>query len=379
MRKTAAGVMLLIGLSALAPLSAQGVNPYPSGNPTESAPLTASQLQALVAPIALYPDPLLAQVLTAATFPDQVAIADHWMQQNQNTHRAGSALRQAVDQQPWNASVKALSEFPSVLHTMATNLAWTSSIGEAFHGQRTAVMNGIQTLRARAKAAGNLTSNAHIKVAQESPQVILIQATNPQRVDVPHYDPALIFGARYVTPGYAPAEAGATTAMSFGAGVAVGTVAHGGCCPWGYSSWNVDWHGTAVLHQGAVYFGNPAWHGGYYLGCYHRSYGYGNAYSRDFTDFARSAASKTVGGEAGIDDRFSFSDLWAQTDGGASSAFSGFGGHRDADGGFAGPAGAGWASRAHSSRGWGSMRASGFAGGRFGGFGDSGGGHWDHH
>src|SRR5215468_7273732 len=155
MKKTAAGIStLLVTLCALPLLYAQGVNPYPSGNPTESAPQTVSQLQALVAPIALYPDSLVAQVLTASTFPDQVAIADYWMQENKSL--TGSALMQSVDQQSWNASVKALTEFPSVLHNMATNLSWTSSLGEAYHNQQTEVMSAIQTLRAQAQAAGNL-------------------------------------------------------------------------------------------------------------------------------------------------------------------------------------------------------------------------------
>ena len=96
--------------------------------------MTAAELQGLVAPIALYPDALVAQILSAATYPDQVAIADNWLQQNKTL--TGSALMQAVNGQTWDPSVKALTQFPTVLDKMAQSLAWTSSLGEAYHNQR---------------------------------------------------------------------------------------------------------------------------------------------------------------------------------------------------------------------------------------------------
>jgi len=376
MKKTAAGITtLLVMLCALPLLYAQGVNPYPSGNPTESAPQTASQLQGLVAPIALYPDSLVAQVLTASTFPDQVAIADYWMQEN--TSLTGSALMQAVDKQSWNAAVKGLTQFPSVLHNMATNLSWTSSLGEAYHNQQTEVMSAIQKLRAQAQSAGNLNSSSQIKVVQQSPDVIVIQPANPQIVYVPQYNPAVIYGVPYVTPGYTPGEMAAASVMSFGVGVAVGSMMHGGCCAWGYSSWNCGWHGTAVVYHGGAYYGNPAWHGGYYNSAYHPSYGYGNAYSHNYTDYDHTNVNRNVSGNTvnfNQADHSSFSNSWSQHSNGGSGAFSGYGGHSDAGGGSGGDDG--WASRADSSRGWGSMRSSGYGGGRFGGFGGSGGGRW---
>src|SRR5580692_8787296 len=136
-----------------------------TGAPTEGAPQSASELQSLVAPIALYPDALVAQILTAATFPDQVAIAEYWM--TQNTSLTGSALMQAVNTQTWDPSVKALTQFPSVLTNLAHNLTWTSSLGEAYHDQQAEVMTAIQTLRAQAKAAGNLKSSSQITVVQQ--------------------------------------------------------------------------------------------------------------------------------------------------------------------------------------------------------------------
>ena len=338
--------------------------PAASGNPTEPAAQTASQLQALVAPIALYPDSLVAQILTASTFPDQVAIANYWLQQNKNL--TGKALMQAVDKQTWDPSVKALTEFASVLDNMAKNLTWTSSLGEAYHDQQAEVMTAIQTLRSQAKAKGNLKSSPQVTVVQQSPQVIVIQPANPQIVYVPQYNPAVIYGTPYVTPGYSAGDVAAAGIIGFGAGIAVGAMMHGGCCSWGYSSWNCGWHGTAVVYHGGVYHGNPAWHGGYYNGGYHNSSYNRNTYNRNVsgnTVNINRNSSRNVNS-----DRSSSSNSWAQRSDGHSGAFSGMSGHT---GGF-GHSG-GWSSRAESNRGWGSMHSSGFSGGRFGG-GRSGGG-----
>jgi len=358
-----------------------------SGSPTGSAPQTASELQALVAPIALYPDSLVAQILTASTFPDEVAIANYWIGQNKSL--TGSALMQAVDKQSWDPSVKALTEFPSVLENMANNLTWTSSLGEAYHNQQADVMTAIQTLRAEAKAKGNLKTTSQIKVVQQSPQVIVIQPANPQIVYVPQYNPAVIYGTPYVVPGYvAPTytagDVAAAGIIGFGAGIAVGAMMSGGCCSWGYSSWNCGWHGTAVVYHGGGYYGNSAWHGGYYNGGYHNSYGYNNSYNHSNygtynrnsgNTYNRNVSGNTVNVNRQSAQNFgsdhSGSSSWSNHSswGGGSNAFSGMSGH---SGGFGGSDG--WSSRAESSRGWGSMRSSGFGGGRFGGGGFGGGG-----
>jgi Protein of unknown function (DUF3300) len=351
-----------------------------SGNPTDSAPQSAAELQALVAPIALYPDALVAQILTAATFPDQIAIANYWMQQNKSL--TGSALMQAVDKQSWDASVKALTEFPSVLDNLAKNLTWTSSLGEAYHDQQSEVMTAIQTLRAQAKTAGNLKSTSQVTVVQQSPQVIVIQPTNPQIVYVPQYNPAVIYGAPYVTPGYSAGDVAAAGIIGFGAGIAVGALMSGGCCGWGYSSWNCGWHGTAVVYHGGAYYGNSAWHGGYYGGGYHSGYGYNNAYNHSNSynnyhgggnTYNKNTVNVNRQSAQNFDaNRSSSSNSWAQhanSSSARSDAFSGMSGH---SGGFGD--GGGWSSRAESSRGWGSMRSSGFSGGRFGGGGGFGGG-----
>lgn len=268
-------------LVSAAPFETGGWQSTPTGTngySGQGAPLSADELQQLVAPIALYPDALVAQVLGATTFPDQIAYANNWLQQNKNL--SGSVLMQAVDAQPWDPSVKALTQFPSVLGNLAQNLSWTSALGEAYHTQTADVMAAVQVLRAKALAAGNLKSSSQIVVSQQSPQVIVIQPANPQVVYVPVYNPAVVYGYPYVTPGYSTAAVVATGAVAFGVGVAVGAMMSGGCCAWGYSSWNCGWHGTtAVVYHGGAYYGNNAWHGGYY-GSSASAYGaYGSAHA----------------------------------------------------------------------------------------------------
>src|SRR5580692_1750505 len=242
--------------------------------PTEPAPQTAAELDALVAPIALYPDSLVAQILGAATFPDQVAIADYWVQQNKNL--TGSALGAAVDKQTWDASVKALIQFPDVLDDLAKNLAWTSSLGQAFHDQQADVMTAVQVMRMKAQAAGTLKSTPQIQVTQPTPQTIVIQPANPQVVYVPQYNPAIVYGAPYVVPFYTPRYAFAAATLSFGIGIGIGIGVGGGGCfgcgyPWGWGGWHPYWGGGwggggggTIIYNHNTYISNRSWHGGYY-------------------------------------------------------------------------------------------------------------------
>jgi len=212
---------------------------------------TAAQLDSLVAPIALYPDALVAQVLAAATLPDQVAYAEDWLQQNSNLN--GSALTQAVSQQSWDPSVKALTQFPSVLNDLAKNLSWTSSLGQAYVNQQSDVMAAVQTMRAQAQTAGTLQSSSQITVVQQSPSTIVIKPANPDVVYVPQYNPTVVYGAPYVVPAYTPPVAVATAGVSFAAGVAVGAAIGGGGFAgggyvgggfgWGFGAWGVNWGG----------------------------------------------------------------------------------------------------------------------------------------
>jgi len=226
-----------------------------SSSATSTAPAvalqTADQLDALVAPIALYPDALVAQVLAAATLPDQVAYAEDWLQQNSNL--TGSALTDAVNQQSWDPSVKALTQFPSVLSDLAKNLSWTSSLGQAYVNQQSDVMTAVQVMRAKAQAAGTLQSSSQITVVQQSPSTIVIKPANPSVVYVPQYNPTVVYGAPYVVPAYTPPVAVVSAGLSFGAGVAVGAVLGGGGFVgggfvgggfgWGFGAWGLNWGG----------------------------------------------------------------------------------------------------------------------------------------
>jgi len=239
-------------------------NASASGNQDEYAPLIPEELDSLVAPIALYPDALVAQVLGAATFPDQVTDANSWLKQN--SRLTGEPLMRAVDKESWDPAVKALTQFPSVLDDLAKNLAWTSALGEAAATQQPDVMAAVQRMRAKAYAAGNLKSGPQIKVVQESPQTIIIQPSNPQVVYVPAYNPTVVYGAPIVVPGYSSADMAAAAIISFGVGIAVGAMVRGSCCGWGWWGWGTNWRGNTIIYNRNVYIGNSYWRGGYYGG-----------------------------------------------------------------------------------------------------------------
>jgi hypothetical protein len=235
------------------------------------APQTPDQLDALVAPIALYPDALVAQVLAASTNPDQVAYADDWLHQNSNL--TGAALAQAVDQQSWDPSVKALTQFPSVMDTLAKNLSWTSSLGQAYENQQADVMAAVQAMRAKAQTAGTLQSTSQITVTTPAPGTIVIQPANPEVVYVPQYNPTVVYGAPFVVPYYTPPFVVATAGLSFGTGVALGAFiggggfVAGGGWGWGFHSWGLHWGGggggggTTVIYNHNTYISrNTTYH-----------------------------------------------------------------------------------------------------------------------
>ncbi len=306
MIRTFAKQLLSVGLSFLLVLTtleweAGAQQPAATDSTEGAAPLSANDLQQLVAPIALYPDALVAQVLGAATFPDQIQAADGWLQQNQQLK--GNDLMKAVDKESWDPSVKALTQFPSVMDNLAKNLSWTSALGEAYHNQAADVMAAVQVLRAQAKAAGNLKSGSQITVVQESPQVIVIAPANPQVVYVPQYNPTVVYGTPYQPPGYSTGDMVAASVLAFGVGIAVGAAINNSCCGWGYSSWNCNWHSTTVVYRGGSYYGNAAWHGGYY-GSSATRYGpngvaqAGRGYNPSTGTYARGATASTAYGSA---------------------------------------------------------------------------------
>ena len=354
-----------------------------SGYTGQGAPLSTQELNSLVAPIALYPDALVAQILSAATYPDQVAAAEYWMQENKNL--TGSALMQDVNKQSWDPSVKALTQFPSVVSNMAQNISWTLQLGDAYHNQAQEVMAAIQTLRKQAQAAGNLKSTPQQTVTtqtQGNTKVIVIQPANPQIVYVPQYNPTVVYGTPYTTPGYSTGAVVATGRLSFGAGIAVGAMMSGGCCGWGYSSWNCNWYRGGAYYGGHPYYGNAVWHGGYYGG--YNNYGY-HSYNNGYKRYGTNNYNRNVSGNTVNVNRSDTSgaDSWdksgwanskaargwgSQDTGSRATAFSGYGDRSGST--FASN---GWGDRSASSRGWASRGGGGgWGGGRFGGFGGGG-------
>ena len=158
------------------------------------------ELDQMLAPIALYPDSLLAQILVAATYPLQVVQADRWIKQNKNLK--GDQLNDALDNMNWDLSVKALAPFPQVLSMMSEKLDWTQKLGDAFLAQQADVMDTIQKLRARAKAQGNLQTTKEQQVTVQE-QTIVIEPASPTVVYVPAYNPAVIYGPWWY-PAYPP-------------------------------------------------------------------------------------------------------------------------------------------------------------------------------
>jgi Protein of unknown function (DUF3300) len=173
-------VSLALSLMVLAP-------PLLAQDDTGYEPFSPDQLDNLLAPIALYPDPLLAQVLVAATFPDQVDRAARFVRDDANADD--------VDGQPWDVSVKAVAHYPQVLEMMADKLDWASALGQAYVNQSTDVMTSVQRLRAQARAAGNLTTTPEMQVVDSGGEIELWPA-QPQYLFVPAYDPAVVFFSR---------------------------------------------------------------------------------------------------------------------------------------------------------------------------------------
>ena len=180
-------IVALISLYSLTAIS----QPIPARS---ASPLTAEQVDQLVAPIALYPDPLVAQILMAATYPLEVVEADHWLQIPANAALKRDALTAALQQQPWDPSIKSLVAFPRLLHMMDANLQWTEQLGDAFLAQQADVMDAVQRLRKRAQAAGALASTPQQTVSTED-QEIMIETASSDIVYVPTYNPWCVYGA----------------------------------------------------------------------------------------------------------------------------------------------------------------------------------------
>ncbi len=248
---------LLAYQDAQAPAQTPAQDAQASAQTAQAPPYTQQtpeQLQQLVAPIALYPDSLVAQILAGATFPEQVVEADRWVQAHPDLQ--GDALGKAVDQQPWDPSVKALAAFPSVLGNMDKNLSWTSSLGDAYYNQQQDVMDAVQVMRKRAEDAGNLKSTPQQTVTTEGPSII-VQPANPSVVYVPAYDPWLVYGGPIVAwPGWYPYPGiwFGGPYLNFGIGFGIGWFGGFG---WGWGHWGFDWHNHyAMFNRGRYYSGS---------------------------------------------------------------------------------------------------------------------------
>ena len=218
----------------------QQAAPPPVDQGPAYAQQTPEQLQRLVAPIALYPDSLVAQILAASTFPEQVVEADRWAQAHPDLK--GDELGKAVDQQPWDPSVKALCAFPSVLGNMDKNISWTSSLGDAYYNQQQDVIDAIQVMRKKAQQSGNLKSTPQQTVTDDDYGDIEIAPAYPDVVYVPAYDPWLVYGYPIEPWPYWYPYPGIWFGgpyLSFGISFGIGWFGGFG---WGWGHWGWDWH-----------------------------------------------------------------------------------------------------------------------------------------
>ena len=252
-RSTLSIVCALLVLQFGVPVFAQGPPPSPEQAGPPAPALSPDQLANLVAPIALYPDSLLSQVLVAATYPLEVVEAGQWLQQNRNLR--GAQLVEAARQQNWDASIQALVVFPDVIGRLSSNIHWTTDLGNAFLAQQADVMDAVQDLRARARAAGKLDSSPQETVTtqtQGGQTVVEIQPANPQIVYVPTYNPEYIWGPPvygYYPPLYYPQI---SFGFGFGPGIFVDAFFRGigaffGSLGWGGWGWGPSWFGHSLF------------------------------------------------------------------------------------------------------------------------------------
>src|SRR4051794_22944336 len=223
----------------------QSPAPASSSSVAQKEKIPPEQLDSLVAPIALYPDPLLAQVLAASTYPLEIILLQRWLDKNKSLK--DKALLDAVSKESWDASVKALAALPDVVKRLGDEVQWTTDLGNAFLAQQGDVMDAVQRMRKKAQEKGTLKSTEQQKVETkvvETKNVIVIEQSNPQVVYVPSYDPVVVYGPAYYPypPIYYPPYGyyAATAAVSFGVGVMMGAFWSGG---WG---WGCGWGGNNV-------------------------------------------------------------------------------------------------------------------------------------
>ncbi len=368
----------------VAPAADQGA---PTGEPPPPAPpLNPQQLQDLVAPVALYPDTLLSQILVASTYPIEVVEAQQWLQQHRNL--TGQALLDAARQQNWDPSVQALVAFPDVLAKMNQDIRWTTDLGNAFLAQQADVMNAVQQMRAKAEANGKLKSTPQENVTdqtQNGQTAIDIEPAQPGVVYVPDYNPEWVWGPPVY--GYYPPllYPGLDVGFSFFPGIDLGLYFGGGWGLWGGFGWGwgPDWFGGRILLNDHFFhrFG---------FSDYHRGLGgvwAHNPVHRRGVPYANREVAGRFGGTAGVrgGEAFRGNQAFRGNDGfrgnegvrgaergGFAAPERGFSGGHSAFGGIQG----GGVTRMQSDHGFSSMgRSGGFGGGGFRGGGGGGGFH----
>lgn len=258
------------GVIAIASAVALLVTVHSVAYAQQDQPLAADQLDSLVAPVALYPDPLLAQTLAASTYPLEVIQLQQWMANN--SYLRDQALADAVEKQPWDPSVQAMATFPDVVKLLSDNIAWMTDLGNAFLAQQGDVMDAVQRMRARAQSNGNLNTTpeqtVQMQTVEGGEQAILIEPANPEMLYVPAYDPTVVYGSSayaYPTLYYAsPAYYRAGGALAFGAGVAL-SAAWGGNwgygCKWANGDININYNNKYVSNSNKnrnINYGNRA-------------------------------------------------------------------------------------------------------------------------
>src|SRR5437879_122294 len=241
-------ILLVVVLTlVIAPGDTMPTVPFPPSAPSQSgdqvSKIPPDQLDSLVAPIALYPDPLLAQTLAASTYPLEIIQLQQWLLKNPGLK--DKALADAVAKQPWDPSIQAMAALPDVVKRLADDIQWTTDLGNAFLAQQSDVMDAVQRMRKKAQDTGNLKSTEQQKVETkviESKSVIVVEQADPQVVYVPSYDPVVVYGPPvypYPPIYYPPAGYyAAGLAISFGVGMMMGAFWSGG---WG---WNSGWGGN---------------------------------------------------------------------------------------------------------------------------------------
>jgi hypothetical protein len=252
-------------------LLAQGTPPAAAAQPEgKETKLPPEQLDALVAPIALYPDELLGQVLVASTYPLEIVQLQQWLAKNKSLK--GKALTDAVAKQPWDPSIQGMAGLPEVVKRLGDDIQWTTGLGNAFLAQQGDVMDAVQRMRKKAEGTGALKTNEQQKVETkvvEQKTVIVVQQANPEVVYVPTYNPVVVYGPPvyayppiYYPPPPSTGEVVAASMISFGVGMMVGAAFHGGWgygCGWGHNDINVNvnnnYNRNANINRG----GNTNW------------------------------------------------------------------------------------------------------------------------